>query len=86
MKPLIASLMLLSFTTLGWSEPQPATSPTPAPQAQQVVQNTNEVRMLREARPQGMRLVKAPAPKAEKKPREIKFRDFRTARDPYPAD
>lgn len=86
MKTLIASWMLLSLTTLGWSEPQPATSSTPAPQPQQIVQNTTEVRLVREARPQGMRLVKAPAPKAEKKPREIKFRDFRTARDPYPAD
>jgi hypothetical protein len=89
MKPsalLLAAILHLS--ALAWADPQPSISATPAPQpTSQVVQNSSWLvpAQIKEQRA-GMRLVKPPAPKPEKKTPEIKFRDFRTARDAYPAE
>lgn len=72
MKTRILILAALFTSLAAWSDPAPTQTPVPPTSG------------LTQATPAAT-LVKAPAPQPEKKPAEIPFRDFRTARDPYPS-
>lgn len=72
MKTGILILATLLTSLASWSEPAPTQTP--------IAQNSVHITQATPA----TTLVKAPAPQPEKKPAEIPFRDFTTARDAYP--
>jgi hypothetical protein len=76
MKTFVTIAALFTTVAFGWSEPQQSQG---APAAQQTTVQT----VHKDAQPTP-KMVQAPAPKPDKKPLEIQFRDFLTARDAYP--